>query len=78
MAALGPGGCLHIVDFGDQARLPGWFRHLLVSWLGRFGVRYRPEIEKLLERLAADGAGSLEQEEVARRYALLFRFRRAA
>ena len=78
MAALGPGGCLHIVDFGDQARLPGWFRHLLVGWLGRFGVRYRPEIEKLLERLAADGAGSLEREEVARRYALLFRFRRAA
>ena len=23
---LAPGGTLHIVDFGDMAGLPGWFR----------------------------------------------------
>ena len=25
LAALAPGGSLHIVDFGEQARLPRWF-----------------------------------------------------
>jgi S-adenosylmethionine-diacylgycerolhomoserine-N-methlytransferase len=77
LAALRPGGQLHIVDFGDQEGLPGWFRRLLVAWLGRFGVRYRPEIEDFLKVLAATGAGSLRREEIVRRYALLFRFQRA-
>jgi S-adenosylmethionine-diacylgycerolhomoserine-N-methlytransferase len=77
VAALRPGGMLHIVDFGDQAGLPGWFRRLLVAWLGQFGVRYRPEIETCLADLAGSGAGSLERHEIGGRYALLFRFRRA-
>ncbi|TGV54958.1 class I SAM-dependent methyltransferase, partial [Mesorhizobium sp. M00.F.Ca.ET.149.01.1.1] len=29
LAALAPGGSLHVVDFGQQERLPRWFRSLL-------------------------------------------------
>ena len=36
---LAPGGSLHIVDFGDQAGLPAWFRELLAKWLELFHVR---------------------------------------
>jgi S-adenosylmethionine-diacylgycerolhomoserine-N-methlytransferase len=31
-------GSVHIVDFGQQEGLPGWFRNLLRSWLARFHV----------------------------------------
>src|SRR6266446_3210210 len=42
---LAPGGELHIVDFGGQERLPGWFRTGLRGWLGLFHVRPRDELE---------------------------------
>ncbi len=42
---LAPGGELHIVDFGGQERLPGWFRAGLRGWLGLFHVRPRDELE---------------------------------
>ncbi len=35
------GGSLHIVDFGQQERLPVWFRSLLHGWLGKFHVEPR-------------------------------------
>src|SRR5690606_17187147 len=35
---LAPQGELHIVDFGDQARLPGWFKRALYTWLEWFRV----------------------------------------
>ncbi len=41
---LAPGGVLHIVDFGDQAELPGWFKALLANWLKLFHVRPRAEL----------------------------------
>ncbi|MGF7004814.1 class I SAM-dependent methyltransferase [Aminobacter sp. BE322] len=34
-------GSLHIVDFGQQERLPGWFRTLLRGWLAKFHVSPR-------------------------------------
>ena len=65
---LAPAGTLHVVDFGDMAGLPVWFR-CGMAWLGRFGVR-RPEVEATLWVLA--GAGSkMETTEIGRRYALL-------
>ena len=33
MAAVAPGGELHVVDFGQQAGLPAWFRGGLSAWL---------------------------------------------
>ena len=36
-----PGGSLHIVDFGRQERLPGWFGSALRAWLAKFHVAPR-------------------------------------
>ncbi len=38
-------GRIHIVDFGSQERLPGWFRHCLLAWLHRFHVEPRTELK---------------------------------
>jgi S-adenosylmethionine-diacylgycerolhomoserine-N-methlytransferase len=48
---LAPGGELHIVDFGGQERLPGWFRAGLRSWLGLFHVEPRDALEHELTLL---------------------------
>ena len=45
---LGPEGELHIVDFGGQERLPGWFRMGLRKWLGLFHVTPRDSLESVL------------------------------
>jgi S-adenosylmethionine-diacylgycerolhomoserine-N-methlytransferase len=46
-------GCLDLVDFGDQAGMPAWFRMLLFHWLDRFHVSPRLDLKQELERLAA-------------------------
>jgi S-adenosylmethionine-diacylgycerolhomoserine-N-methlytransferase len=53
---LAPKGELHIVDFGQQERLPGFFRAGLFAWLRRFDVSPRAELERWL-RIAAEGSG---------------------
>jgi S-adenosylmethionine-diacylgycerolhomoserine-N-methlytransferase len=72
---LAPAGTLHVVDFGDMAGLPGWFRRGMVAWLRRFGVRHRPEVEATLRALAGVGV-RVETAEIGRRYALLHRLGR--
>ena len=49
LGALKPGGSLHIVDFGRQERLPGWFRAALRAWLGKFHVSPRDSMREVLE-----------------------------
>ncbi len=49
---VSPGGSLHIVDFGRQEGLPGWFRALLFAWLGRFHVTPRAALPIVLEDIA--------------------------
>jgi len=67
-------GTLHVVDFGDMAGLPRWFRRGIAAWLRRFGVRHRPAVEATLRALA--GAGSkVETTEIGRRYALPHKLR---
>ncbi|KKX29280.1 class I SAM-dependent methyltransferase [Rhizobium sp. LC145] len=69
LAALGPNGSLHIVDFGQQEHLPGWFGRLLRAWLTRFHVTPRPNLHDVLEsRLAAANADMIF-EEIGRGYA---------
>lgn len=51
---LAPGGSLHIVDFGQQERLPRWWRAVLFAWLARFDVNPRAALQAAL----ADVAGS--------------------
>ncbi len=50
---LQPDGELHIVDFGGQERLPGWFRGSLRQWLAMFHVTPRDGLEAALARLPA-------------------------
>jgi S-adenosylmethionine-diacylgycerolhomoserine-N-methlytransferase len=55
---LGPGGRLHIVDFGNQERLPAAARALLLRWLAMFDVTPRDDLEHVLVDLAdTSGAG---------------------
>ncbi|MDX3910247.1 MAG: class I SAM-dependent methyltransferase [Sphingobium sp.] len=50
--ALAPGGSIHIVDFGQQERLPTLWRDLLFAWLRRFDVSPRGDLRPVLEDLA--------------------------
>jgi S-adenosylmethionine-diacylgycerolhomoserine-N-methlytransferase len=52
LSVLGPGGELHIVDFGGQSRLPGEFRTLLRRWLAAFHVTPRDTLEPALRARA--------------------------
>lgn len=49
-----PGGALHIVDFGDQADLPGPFKALLNRWLALFHVTPRAELDAEIDRLGRE------------------------
>ncbi|CAN5340704.1 class I SAM-dependent methyltransferase [soil metagenome] len=50
---LAPGGQLHIVDFGQQERLPAWFRTLLLGWLNKFHVTPRTDLFSACEKVSA-------------------------
>lgn len=76
-AATAPGGSLHIVDFGQQAGLPSWFKAGLHGWLAKFSVEPRAELEAELRRLAATSGGTLTFERLYRDYAQLAVLRKA-
>lgn len=67
--ALGPDGSLHIVDFGQQERLPRWFQRGLQAWLARFHVTPRPDLKSVLEERAAAQSLRLTFEPLWRGYA---------
>ncbi|MBW8284204.1 MAG: class I SAM-dependent methyltransferase [Rhizobium sp.] len=69
LAALKPGGSLHIVDFGQQERLPRWFRRMLQAWLLRFHVTPRETLQAVLAERAEAVNGRLEFEPIGRGYA---------
>lgn len=71
LSSVRPGGTILIVDFFDQAELPGAFRGLLSAWLRQFGVKYFRELMPFLEHLEANGEILLKVESVARRYAFI-------
>lgn len=68
-AALAPDGALHIVDFGQQEQLPGWFRRALFAWLEKFHVHPRRELPAVLKRVAAERGLTLEFRSLYRGYA---------
>lgn len=72
LAQLRPGGSLHVVDFGDAADLPGWFRRLLAWWLEKFHVAHRPEVGAWFAARSAEGAGRLRTRTIGGRYAEFF------
>lgn len=60
MAAVAPGGTLHVVDFGDLAGLPRPVRGGLEAWLAKFYVSPRRTLPEVAERMA--GAHGLRLE----------------
>lgn len=71
LAALSPNGSLHIVDFGQQEGLPGWFRTLLRGWLKKFHVAPRESLREVLESESRRTGASFRFRTLYRGYAWL-------
>jgi S-adenosylmethionine-diacylgycerolhomoserine-N-methlytransferase len=69
LAALAPSGSLHIVDFGQQERLPRLVQTGLQAWLERFHVTPRADLREALEERAASTGTRLTFEPLWRGYA---------
>ena len=69
LSVVEPGGSLHVVDFGQQERLPGWFRAALRGWLERFHVTPRADLLQEAERTAARHGAKLGSTSLFRDYA---------
>jgi S-adenosylmethionine-diacylgycerolhomoserine-N-methlytransferase len=75
-ALLAPQGALHLVDFGDQAGLPAWFKTLLFRWLGWFHVSVRTDLKQDLKQLADTADLALRVRDLYRGYACLAQLER--
>ena len=73
---LAPGGELHIVDFGTQARLPRWFKLMLRRWLRLFHVAPRDALQPWLSQRATETGATLTFERPYWDYAQYARFKR--
>lgn len=69
LEALASDGSLHIVDFGQQERLPGFFRTALFAWLRHFHVSPRGDLRAVLEDAAQRHGRRLEFRPLYRGYA---------
>jgi S-adenosylmethionine-diacylgycerolhomoserine-N-methlytransferase len=69
LSHLKPGGRLHIVDFGQQERLPGIARALLLRWLKMFDVTPRDDLARVLSCMANARGADLKFERPFRGYA---------
>ncbi len=67
--AVGPGGRLHIVDFGQQEAWPRWLKTVLFAWLRQFSVHPRAELEPELTKLASETGAALGFRHLYRGYA---------
>jgi S-adenosylmethionine-diacylgycerolhomoserine-N-methlytransferase len=72
---LAPGGALYVVDFGDQAGLPSWFRDGLFAWLDRFFVTPRLDICEQLNGISPSVARSCRCRKLYKGYAVLAELR---
>ncbi|MCC2687362.1 MAG: methyltransferase domain protein [Rhizobiaceae bacterium] len=75
-AHLAPGGELHIVDFGDQRGLPGWFRAALYRWLGAFHVTPRASLFHVSAEVARAIGGEAKATRLYRGFAWIAVIRR--
>lgn len=71
LAALAPHGSLHVVEFGQQRRLPGWFRAGLHAWLRHYHVEPISTLESELGRIAAAAQRPLTFRSLYRDYVWL-------
>lgn len=67
--SVAEGGSLHIVDFGQQERLPGWSRAILRIWLAKFHVEPRAELFSAMKNEAARIGGHARCMPLYRGYA---------
>lgn len=73
---LAPNGVLHIVDFGQQERLPRWFRAVLFKWLSWFSVHPRADLPEEARRLAMQQGLICSEQQYFGGYALHVTLRR--
>ena len=66
-----PGGSLHVVDFGDCARLPRWFKKMLYAWLAQFHVTPRLALETAISELIGNEGGRVEVSRPFRSYSII-------
>ena len=69
MTLVKPGGALHVVDFGQQQRLPRWFQRTLHGWLAKFHVSPRADLEAAMAESAKAHGGRLMFTSLYRDYA---------
>jgi len=69
LEAVGPGGRLHIVDFGQQEGWPRWFKAVLFAWLRQFSVHPRAELARELTKLTSETGATLDFRRLYRGYA---------
>ena len=69
LSVVAPGGRLHVVDFGQQEQLPGWFRALLRGWLAKFHVTPREELFSAAERIGQSIGAEVRTRSLYRGYA---------
>jgi S-adenosylmethionine-diacylgycerolhomoserine-N-methlytransferase len=67
--ALAPGGELHIVDFGQQEGWPKWFERLMATWLKKFSVYPRADLEEELGQAAREAGAKMDFGKLYRDYA---------
>ena len=72
---LTPAGALYVVDFGDQAELPAWFRKGLFAWLDRFSVTPRLDLRAQLGEMTRSRNQSCRFRTLYRGYAVLAELR---
>lgn len=73
MRHLSTQGSLHIVDFGQQEKMPGWFRSALFAWLARFHVEPRALLIEAARETANDVGARLAVTRLYRGYAWALR-----
>jgi S-adenosylmethionine-diacylgycerolhomoserine-N-methlytransferase len=68
---VAPNGSVHIADFGDQARLPGWFCAALRAWLSAFSVTPRLNLGDKVNQIASEHDYVSHCRAIYRGYAVL-------
>lgn len=64
-----PGGSLHVVDFGQQERLPRWFHRGLHYWLGKFHVHPPADMLDVIKSAGQAVGARVETTRLYRDYA---------
>lgn len=72
---VAPSGELHVVDFGQQTRLPRWSGRMLQSWLRQFHVTPRDRLGDVMQGLSDDRGAALEFGQIYHDYARIGQLR---